>query len=230
MHQERAGNVNMQLPGLDQEKVVVAGVDEAGRGCLAGPVVAAAVVLPDEYELSGLGDSKKLNAQRREELARAIKDQALYWSLGVSRAHVVDEMNILQATFRAMARAVVNLRMRPGLVLIDGNKTIPAHSFPQKALKGGVNYRQESVIKGDDKVPEISAASILAKTFRDDLMTRLECRYPGYGFAEHKGYGTKVHLEAIRELGPCALHRMTFKGVAPEGTVAKEQRACLPGI
>ncbi|WP_051294875.1 ribonuclease HII [Maridesulfovibrio bastinii] len=220
----------MLLPGLEQEKIIIAGVDEAGRGCLAGPVVAGAVVLPEKYDLPGLGDSKKLSAHKREELALEIKRQALHWSLGVSRAAIVDDINILQATFRAMALAVVNLRMKPGLVLIDGNKTIPAHAFPHGALKDGMNYRQESVVKGDDKIPEISAASILAKTFRDMLMEKLEHRYPGYGFAEHKGYGTKVHLEALRKLGPCPIHRLTFRGVVLEKPQKKEQRVCLPGI
>jgi ribonuclease HII len=220
----------MLLPGLEQEKIIIAGVDEAGRGCLAGPVVAGAVVLPEKYDLPGLGDSKKLSAHKREELAVEIKRQALHWSLGVSRAAIVDDINILQATFRAMALAVVNLRMKPGLVLIDGNKTIPAHAFPHGALKHGMNYRQESVVKGDDKIPEISAASILAKTFRDMLMEKLEHRYPGYGFAEHKGYGTKVHLEALRKLGPCPIHRLTFRGVVLEKPQKKEQRVCLPGI
>lgn len=221
----------MQLPGLEQDDVVIAGIDEAGRGCLAGPVVAGAVVLPAEYDLPGLGDSKKLSAHKRAELAKEIKLQALHWSIGVSRAGVVDEINILQATFRAMALALVNLRMHPGLVLVDGNKTIPAHAFPKGALKGGLNYRQEAIVKGDDKIPEISAASIIAKTFRDNLMEKLEHRYPGYGFAEHKGYGTKVHFEALRKLGPCPIHRITFRGVVPEKKVKlEEQRACLPGI
>lgn len=220
----------MLLPGLEPEKVVIAGIDEAGRGCLAGPVVAGAVVLPDKYDLPGLRDSKKINSHKREELAQAIKEQALYWSLGVSRAGVVDRINILQATFRAMAIALVNLRVHPGLVLIDGNKTIPAHAFPHGALKDGLNYRQEAIVKGDDKVAEISAASILAKTFRDSLMEKLERRYPGYGFAEHKGYGTKVHLKALQKLGPCAVHRMTFKGVVLDKEEKKEQMVCLPGI
>lgn len=212
------------LPGLEVENLVTAGIDEAGRGCLAGPVVAGAVILPEKYDLPGLTDSKKLDEPARERLAVEIKKQALCWALGVSRAQVVDKINILQATFRAMGRSVSHLRIKPQLLLVDGNKTIPTEYL------NGTGFKQEWVVKGDLKIPAISAASILAKTFRDLLMVRLEKKYPGYGFAIHKGYGTKVHLEALKEHGPCAVHRMTFKGVLPEKIKPKQESMCLPGI
>lgn len=212
------------LPGLEVENLVTAGIDEAGRGCLAGPVVAGAVILPEKYDLPGLTDSKKLDEGARDRLAAEIKKQALCWALGVSRAQVVDKINILQATFRAMGRSVSHLRIKPQLLLVDGNKTIPSEYL------NGAGFKQEWVVKGDLKIPAISAASILAKTFRDLLMVRLEKRYPGYGFAIHKGYGTKVHLEALKEHGPCAVHRMTFKGVLPEKIKPKQESMCLPGI
>jgi len=213
------------LPGLSTDDLIMAGVDEAGRGCLAGPVVAGAVILPADYDLPGLTDSKKIDESTRDRLALAIKEQAVCWALGVSRAQVVDQINILQATFRAMGRAVLHLKVRPQFLMIDGNKTVPS-----AYLDGAGGFRQEAVVKGDLKIPAISAASILAKTFRDLLMSRLEKRYPAYGFAEHKGYGTKVHLEALKEHGPCAVHRMTFKGVLPEKKKCKQESMCLPGM
>ncbi len=187
----------------------IAGVDEAGRGCLAGPVVAGACILPVEYDLPGLTDSKRLTAARREALYPLIREQAVAWGLGVAWAREIDEINILQATFRAMGRAVRCLGAEPKFLRIDGNKTIPGHAL-------GLDIPQEYVIKGDGTVPAISAASVLAKTFRDRLMTKLARRYPGYGISQHMGYGTKAHMEAIRQLGPCRLHRLTFRGVKPE--------------
>ncbi|WP_419784325.1 ribonuclease HII [Maridesulfovibrio sp.] len=213
------------LPGMGTENLVTAGIDEAGRGCLAGPVVAGAVILPEEYYLPGLTDSKKLDEAARDRLAVEIKEQAVCWALGVSRAHVVDEINILQATFRAMGRSVLHLKVKPQMLLVDGNKTIPA-----SYLNGVSGVRQDAVVKGDLKIPAISAASILAKTFRDKLMVQLAKRYPDYGFEIHKGYGTKVHLDALKEVGPCAVHRLTFKGVLPEKKKTKQERMCLPGI
>ncbi|MBI9112052.1 ribonuclease HII [Maridesulfovibrio ferrireducens] len=213
------------LPGLADEAGLIAGIDEAGRGCLAGPVVAGAVILPAEYDLPGLTDSKKLSEAARDVLADQIREQAVCWSLGVCRAQVVDQINILQATFRAMARSVIHLKVRPSILLIDGNKTIPVSHF-----NGAAGYQQEWIIKGDEKIPEISAASILAKTFRDSLMVKLEKRYPGYGFAIHKGYGTKFHMDAVRENGPCLIHRLTFKGVLPEKKKSGQESLCLPGI
>ena len=195
-----------------------AGIDEAGRGCLAGPVVAAAVILPSSFDLPGLTDSKQLTERRRLVLEQSIKAQSLAWGLGVIWASEVDRINILQATFAAMTRAVQTLGRQPVFLAVDGDKIVPGLTLPQRAVVGG-----------DASVPEISAASILAKTFRDRLMTALARRYPGYGFEVHKGYGTKAHMEAIRRLGPCRMHRMTFRGVLPEPK-PREQGLCLPGI
>lgn len=201
----------------------LAGVDEAGRGCLAGPVVAGAVILPETFHLPGLNDSKKLTAARRAALEPAIKAQAVAWGLGVIWPAEIDRVNILQATFRAMARAVAVMKLRPVSLLIDGNKTIPFHLLASPALP------QRAIIDGDALEPAISAASILAKTFRDRLLTVLDRRYPGYALAVHKGYGTAAHLAALRTLGPCPLHRLTFRGVLPEKPSTGVQ-GCLPGI
>ncbi|WP_207264938.1 ribonuclease HII [Desulfovibrio sp. Huiquan2017] len=187
----------------------IAGVDEAGRGCLAGPVVAGACVLPKAYDLPGLNDSKKLTAAKREMLYPLIRAQAVAWGLGVAWPWEIDEINILQATFRAMGRAVRAMKVEPRFLRIDGDKLIPNHALER-------DIPQECVVQGDGKVPAISAASVLAKTFRDRLMVRLAARYPGYGLSKHMGYGTKAHVEAIRTLGPCRLHRLTFRKVRPE--------------
>jgi ribonuclease HII len=195
----------------------VAGVDEAGRGCLAGPVVAAAVILPASYDLPGLGDSKKLTRAGRERLEPLIKNQAASWSLGLSWPREIETINILQASLLAMRRAVTTLSLPPAYVLVDGNQKIP-FSLPQ-----------ESVIGGDAKVACISAASILAKVFRDRLMVHLDRRYPGYALAVHKGYGTRLHREILREKGPCPLHRSTFRGVG-DAPRSKERSLCLPGL
>lgn len=184
----------------------LAGVDEAGRGCLAGPVVAGACILPEKYDLPGLNDSKKLTAAKREVLYDLIKEQAVTWAIGVAWAPEIDSINILEATYQAMGRAVRHLKQTPRFLQIDGNKTIPPY-----ALK--LDIPQEYVIKGDGKIPAISAASIMAKTFRDRLMIKLAKRYPGYGISKHMGYGTKAHMEAILTLGPSPQHRLTFKGV-----------------
>lgn len=200
-----------------------AGVDEAGRGCLAGPVVAGAVILPETFHLPGLNDSKKLTAARRAALEPAIKAQAVAWGLGVIWPAEIDRVNILQATFRAMARAVAVMKLRPQSLLIDGNKTIPVHLLASPALP------QRAIVDGDALEPAISAASILAKTFRDRLLTVLDRRYPGYALAVHKGYGTAAHLAALRSLGPCPQHRLTFRGVLPEKPASGVQ-GCLPGI
>jgi len=191
---------------------LTAGIDESGRGCLAGPVVAAAVILPDS-PVPGLADSKKLSALKRETLAPEIKRLALAWSVGASWQDEIDRINILQATLRAMIRALRGLKLVPGHVLVDGNQKIP------------FNISQQAIIGGDGSEPCISAASILAKTFRDRLMTSLDKKYPGYGFAGHKGYGTRQHLMLIRCLGPSPIHRQTFRGVRPEIRVRK---LCLP--
>lgn len=175
-------------------------MDEVGRGPLAGPVVAAAVVLRDGGP-AGLTDSKKLTAKRREELAAEIRDSALCWGLGRAEVEEIDRMNILRASHLAMQRAVAALALPPEVVLVDGN-LLP--SFPIPAV---------AVVKGDDRVPAISAASILAKVARDREMVALAEQLPGYGFDKHKGYGTAAHLEALRRLGPTSQHRRSFAPV-----------------
>lgn len=192
-----------------------AGIDEAGRGCLAGPVVAAAVILPDAFDLPGLTDSKKLTAARREALAPAIRSCSIAWGLGVVWPRDIDRINILQATFRAMCRAVLALRTPVAALVIDGDKTLPP-DLVSELRRNGCGLHQQAVIGGDALVPAISAASVIAKTFRDRLMDALDRRHPGYGFARHKGYGTADHLAAITERGPCRQHRLTFRGVRPE--------------
>ena len=177
---------------------VICGVDEAGRGPLAGPVCAAAVILPKGLEIPGLNDSKKLTDKRRRELMPIIKEQALAYGIAFASHEEIDEINILQATFLAMERALEQLKIRPELALIDGNR--------QKDF--GINV--ETVIKGDSRSANIAAASVLAKVTRDDYMEAMAAEYPGYGFEIHKGYGTKAHYEALRNLGPSPIHRMTF--------------------
>lgn len=205
----------------------IAGVDEAGRGCLAGPVVAGAVVLPQSYDLPGLTDSKKTTAEQRALLYASIREQALFWAVGLAWPVEIDRVNILQATFLAMGRALGHLGTQPRLVRIDGNHVIPNHALPASLLINPLP--QEAVIKGDGKIPAISAASIMAKTFRDRLMVKLAKRYPGYGFDGHMGYGTKAHYAAIGQQGPCRMHRLTFKGVLPESSPKSTQMG-LPGL
>ena len=177
---------------------VICGVDEAGRGPLAGPVCAAAVILPKGLEIPGLNDSKKLTDKRRRELVPLIKEHALAYGIAFASHEEIDEINILQATFLAMERAMAQLKIKPDLALIDGNR--------QKDF--GINV--ETVIKGDSRSANIAAASVLAKVTRDDYMEAMALEYPGYGFEIHKGYGTKAHYEALRNLGPSPIHRMTF--------------------
>lgn len=181
---------------------LIAGVDEAGRGPLAGPVVAAAVILDPDNPIEGLRDSKKLTEKRREELAPLIKERALAWCVADASVEEIEELNILQATMLAMTRAVNGLKVHPQLVLVDGNR-LPHLDYPCNAI-----------VKGDDKVPAISAASILAKTTRDHYMVEMEARYPGYGFAQHKGYGVAAHIAAIEKLGITPIHRKTFEPIA----------------
>ncbi len=200
---------------------LIAGIDEAGRGCLAGPVVAAAVIFAPETDLSalaGLNDSKQCTPAQRERLAPDIKARCLAWGIGVSWPPEIDRLNILNATFHAMARALKRFdRSAPLHLLIDGNKRIPPHLLEKYAPATLVaKLTQEAIVGGDALVPAISAASILAKTFRDRLMTALNARWPGYGFARHKGYGTQEHCQAILRLGPCPQHRLTFRKVRPE--------------
>lgn len=177
---------------------VICGVDEAGRGPLAGPVCAAAVILPKHLEIPGLTDSKKLSDKRRRELFPEIQRQALAYGIGFASEKEIDEINILQATFLAMERALAQLCITPELALIDGNRE-KDFGIPVK-----------TVIKGDSLSANIAAASILAKVSRDDFMLEMAREYPQYGFEVHKGYGTKAHYDALRLYGPCPIHRQTF--------------------
>ncbi len=179
----------------------VAGVDEAGRGPLAGDVVAAAVILPAAVSIPGLDDSKKLSAAKREKLSIIIREQALAWSVGRASPGEIDELNILQASLLAMRRAVEGLVVHPDFVLVDGNRC------PQWS------HASAAVVGGDAKVPAISAASILAKVSRDADLLDLDLQYPGYGFSVHKGYPTPDHLDALARLGPCPVHRYSFAPV-----------------
>lgn len=177
---------------------VICGVDEAGRGPLAGPVCAAAVILPEHLEIPGLTDSKKLSDKKRRELFPVIQEQAIAYGIGFASEQEIDGINILQATFLAMQRALDQLTVRPDLALIDGNRERD-FGLPVK-----------TVVKGDSLSANIAAASILAKVSRDDLMVKMAETYPEYGFDVHKGYGTKAHYAALRKYGPCPIHRMTF--------------------
>ena len=176
----------------------ICGIDEAGRGPLAGPVCAAAVILPPNFIIPGLDDSKKLSDKRRRELFPIIKESALAYGIGFADEKEIDEINILQATFLAMERAVAALSVKPDLLLIDGNR------------KKDFGIPAETVVQGDSRSASIAAASVLAKVSRDDIMLSMAQEHPGYGFEIHKGYGTKAHYAAIAEKGPCAIHRMTF--------------------
>lgn len=188
--------LSWDTPGL------IAGVDEAGRGPLAGPVVAAAVILDDLNPIRGLADSKVLTARRREQLYDEIRAKALCCSIAEASVEEIDEINILQATMLAMRRAVEGLRLKPTKVLVDGNR-LPV-----------LDMLAEAIVKGDSKVPAISAASILAKVTRDRWCAELDAQYPQYGFAGHKGYGTAEHLLALQTHGACPQHRRTFSPVA----------------
>ena len=181
----------------------VAGVDEAGRGPLAGPVVAAAVILPANCSLPGLDDSKVLSAELRDGLAIEIRAKAMAWSVAWADAAEIDALNILAATMLAMRRAILGLSILPGGVVVDGNR-LPDLSIHDRQLDG------EAIVGGDAKVPAISAASIIAKTTRDKIMVRMDRLYPHYEFARHKGYGTEIHRARLLEFGPCNQHRRSF--------------------
>lgn len=185
------------------DMLLIAGVDEAGRGPLAGPVLAAAVILNPAHPVAGLADSKQLSETRREQLAAEIRVHALAWALGRADVAEIDRINILQASLRAMQRAVANLRLAPDQVLVDG-----------KQCPSGLICPCQAIVKGDATVPAISAASILAKVARDAELRDLHERYPAYGFARHKGYPTAAHREALRRFGPCPEHRRSFAPVA----------------
>jgi ribonuclease HII len=178
--------------------VSICGVDEAGRGPLAGPVCAAAVILPANLEIPGLNDSKKLTDKRRRELFPIIKEQAIAYGIGLASHEDIDEINILQATFLAMRRAIEQLEGKAEFALIDGNR------------ETDFGLPVQTVVKGDSRSANIAAASVLAKVTRDDIMEAMAVEYPQYGFEIHKGYGTKAHYEALRTYGPSPIHRMTF--------------------
>lgn len=176
----------------------ICGVDEAGRGPLAGPVCAAAVILPPDFEICGLNDSKKLSDKKRRELVPLIQQYALAYAVAFVDHQTIDEINILQATYRAMKMAIEGLSLKPDLALVDGNRA------------GDFGVSVETIVHGDSLSASIAAASILAKVSRDDVMLKMAEEYPGYGFEIHKGYGTKAHYAALSQLGPCPIHRMTF--------------------
>lgn len=180
---------------------LVAGIDEAGRGPLAGPVMASACILPNSFNLPGLDDSKKLTEKKREYLAHKIKEQAVAFSLGSATSKEIDLLNILKATKLAMKRALENLYVTPDFVLVDGRDSL------------NIMLAQRTVIGGDGLCAGIAAASILAKVARDELMCEMNEIYPEYGFDQHKGYGTRLHLEAIKRFGPCQIHRQSFSPI-----------------
>lgn len=186
---------------MHEKDFIVAGIDEAGRGCLAGPVVAACVILPKKFHLPDLTDSKKLTSKKRDILEKKIKDVAICYGIGLCSPKEIDKLNILNATLLAMKRAYLKLSVKPDIVYVDGT------------FAPLIDAEVVCVKKGDAKIPQVSAASILAKTFRDRVMNKVDLKYPVYGFAKHKGYGTKFHLKKIKEFGPCKIHRKTFKGV-----------------
>jgi ribonuclease HII len=191
----------IEIVDLGYQGSALAGVDEVGRGPLAGEVVAAAVMLDPHRPIDGLRDSKKLSVSRREELAQVIMERALAWSIASASVDEIDELNILQASLLAMHRAVQALNPQPEYVLVDGNRLPRWH------------YASQAIVRGDDRVPAIAAASILAKVHRDRALIDLETLYPGYGFAAHKGYPTPTHLQALQTLGVTPVHRRSFAPV-----------------
>ena len=191
----------------------LAGVDEVGRGPLAGDVVTAAVILPAKHSIQGLADSKALTAHQRESLYKEIVEQALCYSVGRASVAEIDHYNILQSTMMAMRRAVIGLKIKPDFVAVDGNR-VPQWEYPS-----------EAVVKGDGRVEVISAASIIAKVVRDREMVAFEAKYPGYGFAKNKGYGTAQHMEALKRLGATAIHRQSFAPVSEH--LLPEQQSLL---
>ena len=191
----------------------VAGVDEVGRGPLAGPVVAAAVVLNPQVTIDGLMDSKLLSAKRRQRLAGLVRRDALCWSVAWADPAEIDSLNVLEATLMAMSRAVLGLSIEPGHVQVDGNRCPPLH-------RAGLNATVETIVRGDRQIAAISAASILAKVHRDTLMCQWDRLYPGYGFARHKGYATRAHRDALQRIGPCPIHRRSFNPLRDAGQAA----------
>jgi len=192
----------------------VAGVDEAGRGPLAGPVVAAAVILPPGVVIPGLDDGKKLAPLRREQVAAAVKERALAWAVGVVDVDYIEREGILAATHLAMRRAIEGLGLRPAFLLVDGG-VLPGVELPQWGL-----------IRGDALSCSVAAASVIAKVHRDAIMLELDARYPGYGFARHKGYATREHRAALARLGPCPCHRLSFLGTGGAGVGGDDEGEC----
>lgn len=184
---------------------IICGVDEAGRGCIAGPVVAAAVILPKDFSHGFLNDSKQLSEQQRNELRPIIERHAIAFGVGIIDNHKVDEVNILQATYLAMHQALDQLKKKPELLIIDGNRFKPYKKITH-----------ETIIKGDGKFIEIAAASILAKTYRDEIMEKLHEEFPDYNWQKNKGYPTIEHRKAVKEFGSCIYHRQTFQLLKPE--------------
>ncbi len=190
----------MSLALYHEKGIVEAGCDEAGRGCLAGPVFAAAVILPDNFKSELLNDSKKLSEKQREELRPIIEKQALAWAVGVVDNHEIDEINILNASFLAMHRAIKQLKVRPEALLIDGNRF---NAYPE--------IKHTCMIKGDGRFLSIAAASVLAKTYRDDYMKKIDQEHPEYQWTKNKGYPTKAHRKAIETFGSTSYHRQSFR-------------------
>ena len=188
---------------------LVAGIDEAGRGCLAGPVVAAAVVVGPDCLIPGVDDSKRLSGKQRERLARTIKQRAVAWATGVGDAALIDRVNVLEATRRAMRLALRSLTVRPAVALVDA---VPLDEVEVR----GAAVPTLPLVRADSLSFAVACASIIAKTDRDRMMTAYDRQYPGFGFASHKGYASERHRAALRELGPTPLHRLTFRSVLPE--------------
>ena len=195
---EEASRLSFEQQAAARGFSPVCGIDEAGRGPLAAPVYAAAVILPERFSLPGLDDSKKLSAKKREQLYDEICGQAAAWCVASASEAEIDELNILQATFLAMRRACEGLAVPAAYALVDGNR------MPPLAIPG------ETIVKGDARSASIAAASILAKVSRDRYMEEMDALYPQYQFARHKGYGTKLHVELLRQYGPCPIHRRSF--------------------
>jgi len=196
-----AGMFGFEKHYWDRGYKTIAGVDEAGRGPLAGPVMAAAVILTPEFDISGIDDSKKLSEKAREALYERITAKAKTWAVALVDAGEIDRINILQSTKKAMVKAIHSLKAQPDYVLVDGNQRLK------------IDLRQQTIVGGDGKSASIAAASILAKVARDRLMARYHEKWPEYDFLAHKGYATKKHMEAIKKYGPCPMHRMTFNKV-----------------
>ncbi|MFW5998139.1 MAG: ribonuclease HII [Bacillota bacterium] len=198
--EQRWKNMNRKLYNLQNKGFeLIAGVDEAGRGPLAGPVVASAVILDPEIKILGLNDSKKISYKKREKLFAIIKKKAVAVGTGIVSSTKIDKVNIHNATYIAMREAIKDLNIIPDYILVDGNKEIP-----------DFNIQQEQIIDGDNKVNNIAAASIIAKVTRDRIIEKYDAKYPGYGFKENKGYGTSQHIEALKRLGPTPIHRYSF--------------------